>query len=185
MKPFIGYHFFHGVGRITPVEAYSRTQHAMNNFADPKMPSYRGFILDTRDDEGGPWHSAFEGLCAQFGPVSDTRESISAHGVPTYRAHYWTLTVERFEKSFSVLEKIQKEMPAVASRVSIQGLLEFQVCSTGNRNLAAESRGNARNRHAPRAGFLAQLNNRTKDIRQRVVPVPVRECIPGLRRLCM
>ena len=126
MKPFIGYHFFHGVGRIAPLEAYSRTQQAMHKFADPQLPSYRGFILDMRDDEGGVFQSAYDALCARFGPVSNTMKSLSADGVPTYRAHYWTLTVEQFEDAFSLLEKIRKDMPPVADRVKVQAAWNFK-----------------------------------------------------------
>jgi hypothetical protein len=133
MKPFIGYHFFHGVGKIAPAKAYSRTQRAMNDFADQKAPSYRGFILDMRDDEGGAFQSAYEALCAEFGPVTNTMKSLSAQGAPTYRAHYWTLALERFESSFMVLEKIRNDIPAVEDRVSVQASwsLKFVRPNTG------------------------------------------------------
>ena len=67
MKQFVGYHFFNGAGRVAPLAAYSKTQHAMSLFTDQKTPSYRAFILDSRDDQGGPLESLFRELCVQFG----------------------------------------------------------------------------------------------------------------------
>jgi hypothetical protein len=126
MKPFIGYHFFHGVGRIAPSEAYSRTERAMNTFTDQKTPSYHGFILDMRDDQGGPLESLFEDLCRKFGPVSSTTKSISGDRAPTYRAHRWTLSDQQFGDSFSLLKSVHKEIPAARTRTHIQASWHFK-----------------------------------------------------------
>ena len=114
------------MGRVTPIDAYSRTQHAMDTFADQKMPSYRGFILDMRDDDGDAFHSAYDALSARFGPVSNTMKSLSAPGMPTYRTHYWTLATEQSADAFSALEEIRRNIPTVAGRVSVQVSWSFK-----------------------------------------------------------
>lgn len=127
MKPFIGYHFFHGVRKIAPREAYSRTLHAMSVFTDQKTSSNRAFILDLRDDpEGGPLDSLFQDLCVRYGPVSNTMGGIAVPGRPYFRAHYWTLSVEQFEESFSLLDNVHRDIPQSIERVHLQASWSFK-----------------------------------------------------------
>jgi len=126
MKPFIGYHFCHGAGRIAPTEAYSRTQQAMSTFSDQKAPSQRAFILDLRNEQGGPLEALFQSLCVQFGPVGSTMRGISIDGGPDYRAHYWNLSAQQFEESFSLLEGIHKNVPLARERTHIQASWHFK-----------------------------------------------------------
>jgi hypothetical protein len=126
MKPFIGYHFFHGAGRIPPTEAYSRTQHAMSTFTDRKVPSYRAFVLDLRDDQGEPLESLFQSLCVRFGPGSIAMRGISIDGGPDYRAHHWQLSAEQFEEAFSLLETMHSEIPLARERAMIRASWTFK-----------------------------------------------------------
>lgn len=126
MKPFIGYHFYHGAGRIASTEAYSRTQHAMSIFTDQKTPSHRTFILDLRDDQGGPLESLFQSLCLRFGAVSTTMKGVSIDGGPDYRAHYWTLSPEQFQEAFSLLETVNRDIPLSRERTYIQASWHFK-----------------------------------------------------------
>jgi hypothetical protein len=63
MKRFIGYHFFHGVGKIRPQEAFDKTQSAMLAYSDQKSPSHFGYMLDMQTDQGGPLETLFHDLC--------------------------------------------------------------------------------------------------------------------------
>ena len=126
MKRFIGYHFFHGAGKITPAEAYSRTQRAMNLFTDQKTPSYRAFILDLRDDQSGPLESLFQDLCVKFGPVTNTMKGIWPGGGPNYRAHWWALSATQFEESFSLLEAAHRDIPLSRDRAHVQASWSFK-----------------------------------------------------------
>lgn len=126
MKPFIGYHFFHGAGKITPSDAYRRTQRAMSMFTDHNAPSYRGFSLDMRDEQAGPLQSLFHDLCGQFGPPTHTSTSISPPSIPTYRCHYWTLNTEQFERTFSLLEAVNKDIPKARERAYIRASWSFK-----------------------------------------------------------
>jgi hypothetical protein len=127
MKRFIGYHFFHGVRRIAPVQAYSRTEHAMSMFTDQKTPSDRFFMLDLRDDpEGGPLESLFQDLCVQFGPVSHTMGGKPIPGRPYFRAHQWTLSAKQFEESFSLLDAVHRNIPQSRERAHLQAYWSFK-----------------------------------------------------------
>jgi hypothetical protein len=126
MKRFIGYHFFHSVRKIAPVEAYSRTQHAMSVFTNQKVLSIRAFMLDMRDDHGGPLESLFQNLCVQFGPVSGTMKGISVRGGPNYRAHQWILSAKQFQESFSLLTAVHRDIPLSRERAHLQASWSFK-----------------------------------------------------------
>lgn len=108
------------------MEAYSRTQHAMSMFTDQKTPSLRAFMLDLRDDQGGPLESLFQDLCVQFGPVSNTMGGISVAGRPNFRAHQWTLSAEQFEESFSLLDAVHRNIPLSRERAYLQASWSFK-----------------------------------------------------------
>ncbi len=126
VKRFIGYHFFHGIGRIAPRDAYSKTKQAMSLFTDQKCPSYRAFVLDLRDDQGGALELLYEVLCAKFGPVSNTMKSISIGDVPSFRAHWWNLDTEQFEQAFSLLDSVYQDIPLAKDRAKLQASWNFK-----------------------------------------------------------
>jgi hypothetical protein len=126
MKRFIGYHFFHGVGRIPPDDAYYRTQNAMGKYSDQKVPSRRTMLLDLRDDpEDSPLEPLFKELCRKYGPVSDTSRGIPQSG-PEYRAHRWDLNGEQVEEALSSLEMVYREIPASRNRAHVQAFWTFK-----------------------------------------------------------
>ena len=123
MRQFIGYHFFHGAGKVAPAEAYSRTQRAIEVFSDQKAHSYSGLMLDMRDDQGGPMESACRKLCDWFGPVIHTTTS------PTwasYRAYSWNLSAAQLQESFSLLDALYREIPLSKERVFLQVSWSFK-----------------------------------------------------------
>jgi hypothetical protein len=123
MKRFIGYHLFHGAGKIAPAEAYSRTQRAMELFSDQKTHSYSGLMLDMRDDEGEPLESVCRRLCDSFGPVTHTTTS------PTwaaYRLYRWTLSGEQLQNSFSLLDALFRDIPLSRERTLLQASWSFK-----------------------------------------------------------
>jgi hypothetical protein len=126
MKPFIGYHSFHGCGKISPTDAYSRTQHAMSLFTDRRIPSHRAFMLDLKNEQAGPLEPLFQNLCVQFGPASNTMRGIMVEGGPDYRTHYWKLSADQFKEAFSLLESAQREIPLARERAYVQAFWSFK-----------------------------------------------------------
>jgi len=126
MKRFIGYHFFHGAGKIEPADAYYRTKNALSLYTDQKAPSGHSFMLDLANDPGGgPLESFFHELCRKYGPVSRTAKGIALNG-PNYRAHYWELSNEQVSEALSLLETIHKENPASKNRAHLQAFWRFK-----------------------------------------------------------
>jgi hypothetical protein len=135
MKRFIGYHFFHGAGKIAPANAYYRTQSAMSLYSDQETPSRRDFMLDLQNDpEGGPLESIFHELCLKYGPVSRTTKGISLSG-PSYRAHQWELRDEQVAEALSLLETVHREIPASRDRAHLQAFWKFKFVEPETRTL--------------------------------------------------
>lgn len=112
MKPFSGYHFFHGAGKIAPADAYYRAQRGMSIYTDEKAPSRRAFMLNLQNDpENGPLDPLFRELCRKYGPVSNTTKGLSLDG-PKYRAHQWDLNDEQIAEALSLLDTFYRETPA-------------------------------------------------------------------------
>jgi hypothetical protein len=127
MKAFIGYHFFHGAGKIAPTAAYAKTHHAMSLFTDQKFPNTRAFTLDMRDDqEGGPLEPLFRDLCVRYGAVSGTTRGVYLGGEHDFRAHHWALNAEQFEQAFPYLHFIHQEIPQSRERTRLHASWSFK-----------------------------------------------------------
>lgn len=161
MKPFIGYHFFHGVGRIPPREAYIRTQHAMSMFTNQKAPSHHGFILNMYGYQGSPLESLFQELCARFGPVTNSMTAVS--GGWGANCNFWVLESRQFEESFPLLETIQRQFGLEQNRALVQAVWNFKFVDpeTGALLPNQESLPEVDMRIGPGSSLVQAMGNKT------------------------
>jgi len=110
----------------------------MSLFTDQKSPSYRAFMLDLRDDQGGALELLYEDLCAQFGPVSNTMKSISVGGAAIFRAHWWNLNADQFEQAFSLLDSVYRDIPLAKERAKLQASWSFRFVDPDTSSLLPE-----------------------------------------------
>jgi len=116
MKPFIGYHFFHGTGRIDRAKAYTRVQQAMEIFSNQKSPSHLSLMLEMRDDRTEPLESLCQKLCKTLGPVAHTTTTPTW---PDYRAYSWNLNAEQFQELFLLLDSLDQQDSSLTGRMHL------------------------------------------------------------------
>jgi len=123
MKPFIGYHFLHGAGKIGRQQAYAKVSHAMRTFSDQSQPSFLSIMLNMRADHSEALEYRVRRICDSFGPVGHTTTS------PTwkeFRAYNWKLTSEQFERGFTMLDEFDRQDPWLADRTFLQASWKFK-----------------------------------------------------------
>jgi hypothetical protein len=123
MQSFIGYHFFHGAGKIQPQEAFDKTQRAMLTFSDQKTPTHLGYMLDMQTDQGGPLEKLFHDLCGRFGPWYRTTTSPT---MPTYRAYIWQIDATQFKESLDLLPRLRQQDPILLERTHLHASWSFK-----------------------------------------------------------
>jgi len=116
MKPFIGYHFFHGTGRIDRAKAYTKVQQAMEIFSNQKSPSHLSLMLEMRDDRTEPLESLCQKLCKTLGPVAHTTTTPTW---PDYRAYSWNLNAEQFQELFLLLDSLDQQDSSLTGRMHL------------------------------------------------------------------
>ena len=123
MKPFIGYHFLHGAGRIGRAQAYAQLHQAMRVFSDQNQPTVFSMMLNMRADNSESLEYRVRRICDSFGPVQHTTTS------PTwkaFRAYNWKLTSEQFQTGFLLLDEFDQRDPSLADRTSVHASWKFK-----------------------------------------------------------
>jgi len=123
MKPFIGYHFLHGAGKIGRAQAYIQSHHAMQVFSDQIQPTLFSIMLNMRADNSESLEYRVRRICDSFGPVQHTTTSPTSK---EFRAYNWKLTAEQFQKAFTLLDEFDRQDPSLDDRTSLHASWKFK-----------------------------------------------------------